>query len=118
MGFESHILRFGARLVTTSPCPGRGGGVIVSDAPTVDPTRKFVVSYFLSDDTILINQIPEENTGGISDFPQKSKKAFFFLIFFHFFFTFLGLTAGRFLIRSRVRNLDSPFLKKLPKCMV
>ncbi len=41
----------------------------------MDPTRKFVVSYFLVDDTILINQIPDENA---------------------------GLVAGRFLIRSRI----------------
>ena len=47
-GFESHILRFSARR-------------IVKD--NIEKERKFVVSYYLSDDTILINQIPEINTG-------------------------------------------------------
>ncbi len=71
-GFESNILRFGARLLLQdNKVPFSSS----SSFPTVDPTRKFVVSYFLVDDTILINQIPDENS---------------------------GLVAGRFLLRSRI----------------
>ena len=47
-GFDSHVLRFSARLVLDGK---------------VDTKRKFVVSYFLSDDTILVNLIPEQNSG-------------------------------------------------------
>ena len=47
-GFDSHVLRFSARLVIKGK---------------VDTQRKFVVSYFLSDDTILVNLIPEQNSG-------------------------------------------------------
>ena len=54
-GFDSHILRFSARLVIEGK---------------VDTKRKFVVSYFLSDDTLLVNLIPEQNSG-------KLKKRFF-----------------------------------------
>ena len=50
-GFESHVLRFSARLVTDKITGG------------IDKRRKFVVSYFLSDDTILINQIADINSG-------------------------------------------------------
>ena len=49
-GFDSHILRFSARLVLDGK---------------VDTQRKFVVSYFLSDDSILVNLIPEQNSGSI-----------------------------------------------------
>ena len=47
-GFDSHILRFSARLVSDGK---------------VETQRKFVVSYFLSDDSILVNLIPEQNSG-------------------------------------------------------
>ena len=47
-GFDSHILRFGARLVVEGQ---------------VDTHRKFVVSYYLSDDTILVTQEREQNSG-------------------------------------------------------
>ncbi|XP_059082013.1 EF-hand domain-containing family member C2-like isoform X1 [Tigriopus californicus] len=47
-GFESHILRFSARLVENDK---------------VDTTRRFILSYHLSDDTILINQFPDVNSG-------------------------------------------------------
>eukprot|EP00095_Tigriopus_kingsejongensis_P010934 maker-scaffold206_size259025-snap-gene-1.19 protein:Tk10934 transcript:maker-scaffold206_size259025-snap-gene-1.19-mRNA-1 annotation:"ef-hand domain-containing family member c2-like" len=61
-GFESHILRFSARLV---------------DRDQLDTTRRFIISYFLSDDTILINQIPDPNS---------------------------GMPPGRFLLRCRVKK--------------
>ena len=47
-GFDSHILRFSARLVIDGK---------------VDVKRKFVVAYFLSDDNILVTLVPEENSG-------------------------------------------------------
>ena len=47
-GFDSHILRFSARLVTNGK---------------VDVKRKFVISYILSDDQILVTLVPEENSG-------------------------------------------------------
>ena len=47
-GFDSHILRFSARLLIDGKA---------------DAKRKFVVSYFLSDDTILVTLVPELNSG-------------------------------------------------------
>lgn len=47
-GLESHTLRFLARLVTDKP---------------VDKERKFIISYFLSDDTILVYEPPVRNSG-------------------------------------------------------
>ncbi|KFP66542.1 EF-hand domain-containing family member C2, partial [Cariama cristata] len=47
-GMESHILRFLAKLVTDSP---------------IDKDRKFIISYFLSDDTISIFERTQRNTG-------------------------------------------------------
>ncbi|XP_054244088.1 EF-hand domain-containing family member C2 [Indicator indicator] len=47
-GMESNILRFLAKLVTDSP---------------VDQDRKFIVSYFLSDDTISVFEHKQRNTG-------------------------------------------------------
>ena len=45
---ESYILRFSARLIENDK---------------VEATRKFVISYFLSDDTILVNQLSDINSG-------------------------------------------------------
>ena len=47
-GFDSHILRFSARLIHQDK---------------VDTKRKFVIAYFLSDDTILVTLMPEQNSG-------------------------------------------------------
>lgn len=47
-GFDGHILRFSARL-------------LVNEKP--DAERKFVIAYFLSDDTILVTQEKEQNSG-------------------------------------------------------
>lgn len=50
IGFESHVLRYAARLV--------------DEDTKVDTKRKFVVSFFLIDDTILVNEVREQNSGG------------------------------------------------------
>ncbi|XP_075287037.1 EF-hand domain-containing family member C2 isoform X1 [Opisthocomus hoazin] len=47
-GMESNILRFVAKLITDSP---------------VDKDRKFIISYFLSDDTISVFEHKQQNTG-------------------------------------------------------
>ena len=47
-GFDSHVLRFSARLVENGK---------------VDVKRKFVVAYILSDDNILVTLVPEQNSG-------------------------------------------------------
>ncbi|KAF1493772.1 EF-hand domain-containing family member C2, partial [Eudyptula minor novaehollandiae] len=47
-GMESNILRFLAKLVTDSP---------------IDTDRKFIISYFLSDDTISVFEHIQRNTG-------------------------------------------------------
>ncbi|KAF1429281.1 EF-hand domain-containing family member C2, partial [Spheniscus humboldti] len=47
-GMESNILRFLAKLVTDSP---------------IDTDRKFIISYFLSDDTISVFEHIQQNTG-------------------------------------------------------
>ena len=47
-GFDSHILRFSARLLVDGK---------------VDVKGKYVISYFLSDDTILVTLTPELNSG-------------------------------------------------------
>ncbi|XP_026711806.1 EF-hand domain-containing family member C2 isoform X1 [Athene cunicularia] len=48
IGMESNILRFLAKLVTESP---------------IDKDRKFIISYFLSDDTISVFEHTQQNTG-------------------------------------------------------
>lgn len=47
-GLESNVLRFVARLDTTRP---------------IDMDRRFIISYFLSDDTILVFEPPQRNSG-------------------------------------------------------
>uniref|UniRef100_A0A8D0GMK5 EF-hand domain-containing family member C2 n=1 Tax=Sphenodon punctatus TaxID=8508 RepID=A0A8D0GMK5_SPHPU len=47
-GLESNMLRFLAKLLTNDP---------------IDKDRKFVISYFLSDDTISVFEPPQRNTG-------------------------------------------------------
>ncbi|NXL06265.1 EFHC2 protein, partial [Mesembrinibis cayennensis] len=47
-GMESNVLRFLAKLVTDSP---------------IDKDRKFIISYFLSDDTISVFEHIQRNTG-------------------------------------------------------
>lgn len=47
-GLESNTLRFLAKLVTDSP---------------IDKDRKFIICYFLSDDTISVFEHSQRNTG-------------------------------------------------------
>ncbi|XP_053313439.1 EF-hand domain-containing family member C2 [Spea bombifrons] len=47
-GLESNVLRFVAKLVTNNP---------------IDEDRKFIVSYFLCDDTISVFEPPQRNSG-------------------------------------------------------
>lgn len=47
-GLESNVLRFKARLDTTKP---------------IDMDRRFIISYFLSDDTIAVFEPPVRNSG-------------------------------------------------------
>ncbi|KAF7250939.1 EF-hand domain-containing family member C2 [Varanus komodoensis] len=58
-GLESNILRFLAQLITTDP---------------VDKDRKFIISFFLSDDTIAVFEPPQRNTGVIGGkFLERSR---------------------------------------------
>ncbi|XP_069492602.1 EF-hand domain-containing family member C2 [Ambystoma mexicanum] len=47
-GLESNVLRFAAKLVTDNP---------------IDKERTFIISFFLSDDTILVYEPPQRNSG-------------------------------------------------------
>lgn len=47
-GLDSNVLRFLARMDTTKP---------------IDMDRRFIISYFLSDDTILVFEPPVRNSG-------------------------------------------------------
>ncbi|KAK3754025.1 hypothetical protein QZH41_020312, partial [Actinostola sp. cb2023] len=47
-GLESNVLRFMGRLSTTRP---------------IDMDRRFIISYFLSDDTLLVFEPPQRNSG-------------------------------------------------------
>ncbi|XP_063811697.1 EF-hand domain-containing family member C2 isoform X1 [Pseudophryne corroboree] len=47
-GLESNILRFVAKLISDNP---------------IDKERKFIISYFLSDDTIVVFEPPQRNSG-------------------------------------------------------
>ncbi|XP_072282959.1 EF-hand domain-containing family member C2 [Pyxicephalus adspersus] len=47
-GLESNVLRFVAKLITENP---------------IDLERKFIISYFLSDDTIAVFEPPQRNSG-------------------------------------------------------
>ncbi|XP_066266669.1 EF-hand domain-containing family member C2-like [Branchiostoma lanceolatum] len=49
-GLESNVLRFMARMDTTKP---------------IDADRRFIISYFLSDDTLLVFEPPVRNSGVI-----------------------------------------------------
>ncbi|XP_060803247.1 EF-hand domain-containing family member C2 [Amyelois transitella] len=48
VGFDSHVLRFAARLITDNP---------------EDSRRYFIIKYFLSDDTIGVFELCERNSG-------------------------------------------------------
>ena len=47
-GLESNVLRFEARFETTRP---------------IDIDRRFIISYFLSDDTLSVFEPPQRNSG-------------------------------------------------------
>ena len=51
-GLDSNVLRFLARMDTTKP---------------IDMDRRFIISYFLSDDTILVFEPPVRNSGMFED---------------------------------------------------
>ena len=58
-GYDSKVLRFAARLLVDNEC---------------DKQRRFVLSYFMSDDTILVNVLPESNAGmAPGKFIERSK---------------------------------------------
>ncbi|XP_063967600.1 EF-hand domain-containing family member C2-like [Lytechinus pictus] len=65
-GLDSNVLRFVARLDTTKP---------------IDVDRRFIISYFLSDDTIAVFEPPERNS---------------------------GIIGGKFLERGRVKKPNQP----------
>ncbi|KAJ8030955.1 EF-hand domain-containing family member C2 [Holothuria leucospilota] len=65
-GLESNVLRFKARLDTTKP---------------IDQDRRFIISYFLSDDTIAVFEPPVRNS---------------------------GIGGGKFLERERIKKPDQP----------
>ncbi|PIK58530.1 putative EF-hand domain-containing family member C2 [Apostichopus japonicus] len=65
-GLESNVLRFKARLDTTKP---------------IDMDRRFIISYFLSDDTIAVFEPPVRNS---------------------------GIIGGKFLERERIQKPDQP----------
>lgn len=48
VGFDSHVLRFAARLINDN---------------SEDATRYFIIKYFLCDDTIGIFELGERNSG-------------------------------------------------------
>lgn len=63
-GLESNILRYIAYMVTDSP---------------VDKDRKFIISYYLSDDTISLFEPPLRNSGR----NQMLSFSCFFVLFFY-----------------------------------
>ncbi|KAL4220640.1 EF-hand domain-containing member C2 [Mactra antiquata] len=65
-GLDSNVLRFLARMDTTKP---------------IDMDRRFIISYFLSDDTILVFEPPVRNS---------------------------GILGGKFLERSRIKQPNQP----------
>lgn len=65
-GLDSNVLRFLARMDTTKP---------------IDMDRRFIISYFLSDDTILVFEPPVRNS---------------------------GIIGGKFLERSRIKKPNQP----------
>ncbi|KAM9319344.1 EF-hand domain-containing family member C2 [Gastrophryne carolinensis] len=68
-GLESNVLRFVAKLVTDNP---------------IDTERKFIVSYFLCDDTIAVFEPPQRNS---------------------------GILGGKFLERGRIKKPDQELFK-------
>lgn len=47
-GLESNVLRFLAKLQTSDP---------------IDKERRFIISYFLADDSLLVFEPPQKNSG-------------------------------------------------------
>ena len=80
-GLESNVLRFVARLDTDIP---------------IDKDRRFIISYFLSDDSIAVFEPPVRNSGKeiyklvkyFESFDQKGQNKSNFLPKNHFFDTF------------------------------
>lgn len=81
VGFDSHVLRFAARLISDEPADSR---------------RYFIIKYFLCDDTIGVFELGERNSGfkasfvlyfnsiiilGVSLLTQYEKKFFDFVIY-------------------------------------
>lgn len=52
-GLESNVLRFVAYMATDNP---------------IDKERKFIIAYFLSDDTVSVFEPPQRNSGRCSLF--------------------------------------------------
>jgi len=50
-GLDSNVLRFLAKMETTKP---------------IDTDRRFIISYFLSDDTVLVFEPPVRNSGNVA----------------------------------------------------
>ncbi|KAJ7422584.1 EF-hand domain-containing family member C2 [Willisornis vidua] len=71
-GMESNTLRFGAKFITDSP---------------IDKDRKFIISYFLGNDTISVFEYTERNT---------------------------GIPGGRFLERGRIKKPGQELFKSEP----
>ncbi|VEL29042.1 unnamed protein product [Protopolystoma xenopodis] len=47
-GYESHVLRFAAKMITDK---------------ALDQSRRFIISFYLADDTILVYEPPVKNSG-------------------------------------------------------
>ena len=65
-GLDSNVLRFLAKMNTTKP---------------IDMERRFIISYFLSDDTILVFEPPVRNSGMLAHLLSQ-------YILYHYLFVF------------------------------
>ena len=65
-GLESNVLRFLGRMVTAKP---------------IDQSRRFIISYFLSDDTILVFEPPVRNSGTVPT--QDLPYLLYYYLLFH-----------------------------------
>lgn len=97
-GLDSNNLRFLAKLQTNDP---------------IQADRRFIVSYFLSDDSILVYEPPVKNSGKL----YYNQFSFLLSAMFIMHRSFsLGINGGRFLERMKIKKPNQPpFSTKLPE---
>lgn len=106
-GLESNVLRFLAKMETNKP---------------IDMDRRFIISYFLADDTVLVFEPPVRNSGEASTFLSPILIVAQYLwqswhavtgaavipYTLYLYICVIGMAGGKFLERQRVKKPNQP----------